>query len=65
MRTFHKGVRRNSKRLAFFVLSMLLLSPSAALAHDVTPGDAGYIQEIWGVHIIPFMYLGAKHMVTG
>nr|WP_254453051.1 HupE/UreJ family protein [Ruegeria atlantica] len=44
---------------------MLLLSTRAALAHDVTPGDAGYIQEIWGVHIIPFMYLGAKHMVTG
>ncbi|WP_367647720.1 HupE/UreJ family protein [Ruegeria arenilitoris] len=44
---------------------MLLMSTSAALAHDVTPGDAGYIQEIWGVHIIPFMYLGAKHMVTG
>ncbi len=65
MRTFIEGVRRNSKRLAFFVLSMLLLSTSAALAHDVTPGDAGYIQEIWGVHIIPFMYLGAKHMVTG
>lgn len=36
-----------------------------ALAHNVTAGDAGYIQEIWGVHIIPFMYLGAKHMVTG
>ncbi|NOD76153.1 HupE/UreJ family protein [Ruegeria sp. HKCCD4315] len=65
MRTFIEGVRRSSKRLAFFVLSMLLLSTSAALAHDVTPGDAGYIQEIWGVHIIPFMYLGAKHMVTG
>ncbi len=65
MKTFHEGVRRNSKRLAFFVLSMLLLSTSAAMAHDVTPGDAGYIQEIWGVHIIPFMYLGAKHMVTG
>ncbi len=65
MRTLNEGVRRNSKRLAFFVLSMLLLSTSAAMAHDVTPGDAGYIQEIWGVHIIPFMYLGAKHMVTG
>jgi hypothetical protein len=38
---------------------------SAALAHNVTAGDAGYIQEIWGVHIIPFIYLGAKHMVTG
>jgi len=36
-----------------------------ALAHDVTPGDAGYIQEIWGVHVISFIYLGAKHMVTG
>jgi hypothetical protein len=35
------------------------------LAHNVTEGDAGYIQEIWGVHIIPFIYLGAKHMVTG
>lgn len=65
MKTLNEGVRRSSKRLAFFILSMLLLSTSAALAHDVTPGDAGYIQEIWGVHIIPFMYLGAKHMVTG
>ena len=32
---------------------------------NVTPGDAGYIQEIWGVHLVPFAYLGAKHMVTG
>ncbi|MEM9106900.1 MAG: HupE/UreJ family protein [Pseudomonadota bacterium] len=44
---------------------MLALSVATAFAHDVTSGDAGYIQEIWGVHIIPFMYLGAKHMVTG
>jgi hypothetical protein len=36
-----------------------------ALAHNVTPGDAGYIQEIWGIHLIPFGYLGAKHMITG
>ncbi|MCR9215237.1 MAG: HupE/UreJ family protein [Proteobacteria bacterium] len=47
------------------ILSLLAFSVSTALAHDVTPGDAGYIQEIWGVHIIPFMYLGAKHMITG
>lgn len=44
---------------------MLMLWSGSAAAHDVTPGDAGYIQEIWGVKIIPFMYLGAKHMVTG
>ena len=38
---------------------------ASAYAHNVTEGDAGYIQEIWGIHIIPFIYLGAKHMVTG
>ena len=51
--------------LALFTLTALALSSAQALAHNVTPGDAGYIQEIWGVHIIPFIYLGAKHMVTG
>ena len=34
-------------------------------AHAVAAGDKGYIQEITGVHFIPFMYLGAKHMITG
>jgi len=47
------------------VLAALLMSASHALAHNVTPGDAGYIQEIWGVKLVPFAYLGAKHMVTG
>lgn len=52
-------------RAVALTLSLLALSVSSATAHDVTPGDAGYIQEIWGVHIIPFIYLGAKHMITG
>ena len=34
-------------------------------AHAVAQGDKGYIQEISGIHILPFIYLGAKHMVTG
>ncbi|WP_171251484.1 HupE/UreJ family protein, partial [Acinetobacter pittii] len=34
-------------------------------AHGVAEGDKGYIQEIYGVQVIPFIYLGAKHMVTG
>ena len=42
-----------------------LLWADMALAHAVTLGDKGYIQEVTGVHIIPFLYLGAKHMVTG
>lgn len=65
MRSFLRGCGRTPMRAAFFILSLLALSVSSALAHDVTPGDAGYIQEIWGVHIIPFIYLGAKHMITG
>jgi hypothetical protein len=51
--------------LILTVLALYASSVAQALAHNVTPGDAGYIQEIWGVHIIPFIYLGAKHMVTG
>ncbi len=50
--------------LALSLVALLALAAQAA-AHNVTEGDAGYIQEIWGVHIVPFMYLGAKHMVTG
>ena len=59
--------RAAARRTALLLLATLALfgSASAALAHAVTPGDAGYIQEIWGVNLIPFTYLGAKHMVTG
>ena len=42
-----------------------IIAPMFLLAHGVPTGDQGYIQEISGVNIIPFMYLGAKHMVTG
>jgi hypothetical protein len=58
------GIRR-SLLLSLFALAALACSAGHAAAHNVTEGDAGYIQEIWGVNIIPFMYLGAKHMVTG
>ncbi len=42
-----------------------MIFPAFLLAHGVTVGDQGYIQEIKGVNLIPFAYLGAKHMVTG
>jgi len=34
-------------------------------AHGVEGGDAAYLESIEGVHFIPLLYLGAKHMVTG
>ena len=63
--TFRPG-RRTAVLLALASGGMLvLLAPLEALAHGVAAGDKGYIQEIAGVHLIPFAYLGAKHMVTG
>lgn len=56
---------RQSLLLATLVLAALGFSATYAAAHNVTAGDAGYIQQIWGVKLIPFAYLGAKHMVTG
>jgi hypothetical protein len=58
-----------SKR-GFFLATTLFCTLTASslsevLAHGVAVGDKGYIQEIYGVHLISFMYLGAKHMVTG
>ncbi|MFT7577686.1 MAG: hypothetical protein ACI9XZ_004089 [Alphaproteobacteria bacterium] len=59
--------RRGHSKFGVVVLSFALLFSSAvpAFAHAVTEGDKGYIQEITGVHLLPFAYLGAKHMVTG
>jgi hypothetical protein len=39
--------------------------PGAVDAHGVTGRDAWFLQLIKGPAIGPFMYLGAKHMVTG
>jgi len=44
---------------------LFMLLPVFLLAHGVPMGDQGYIQQINGVNFVPFMYLGAKHMVTG
>lgn len=49
--------------LCIAVLAFLGAEP--AFAHAVAQGDKGYIQEISGAHVLPFVYLGAKHMVTG
>ena len=58
-------MKHNFSKYCLLFLLTLLVTQHSADAHNVTEGDAGYIQEIWGVHLIPFMYLGAKHMVTG
>lgn len=50
-----------------FLLAALFMFafPGLAHAHAVAEGDKGCIQETIGVHIPAFIYLGAKHMLTG
>ena len=43
----------------------LLLAASPLLAHTIEGSDASFVQNIDGAAIGPFIYLGAKHMVTG
>ena len=57
---------RAAARRTLTIAAILLLSAALdAFAHGVAKGDKGYIQETFGIRMIPFMYLGAKHMVTG
>ncbi|MFC2992495.1 HupE/UreJ family protein [Halomonas tibetensis] len=60
-----KAMARSHALFLLTLLVMLLGASGDALAHAVAEGDKGYIQEIYGVHLIAFIYLGAKHMVTG
>ncbi|WP_323003980.1 HupE/UreJ family protein [Denitromonas sp.] len=42
-----------------------MIGVSAAHAHGVAEGDAQFMQQSSGMQLLPFIYLGAKHMVTG
>src|SRR4029077_15136992 len=57
-----------SRTALFIALAMVidgLLFPCAAGAHNVSKRDASFVQSNQGAAIFPFIYLGAKHMVTG
>jgi hypothetical protein len=47
------------------LIAGLVLVAGPALAHDVSEADRAAVQGIDGPAFIPFLYLGAKHMVTG
>ena len=47
------------------VALLLLAAVPLASAHGVADGDKAFLERVAGVQIIPFIYLGAKHMVTG
>jgi HupE / UreJ protein len=56
------------KRILFIVIATLVLVAflvPCASAHNVSRNDAKFVQANQGRAVGPFMYLGAKHMVTG
>ncbi len=46
-------------------LLVAAFAPELALAHSIEGGDASFVASIEGPAVGPFIYLGAKHMVTG
>ena len=52
-------------RTALGVLAVLALAETALTAHGVSSKDARYLLSLDGPAVVPLMYLGAKHMVTG
>ena len=60
--------RTPNARWLFWIGAALLLAlflTSAAFAHDISEGDRAAVQQIKGPAPFVFLYLGAKHMVTG
>jgi hypothetical protein len=47
------------------LIAAALLLPVVAFAHGVTGRDANFLEQSAGLNVMVFMYLGAKHMVTG
>jgi HupE / UreJ protein len=62
-------VRAFRVRAAAFLAIALILSAfvftAVASAHNVSKRDASFVQSNQGTAIAAFVYLGAKHMVTG
>jgi hypothetical protein len=46
-------------------VGIIALMPQILLAHVLAAGDKGYVLCTEGLRLVPFAYLGAKHMVTG
>ena len=61
--TFWPGIL---KHYLFPVMLLLLtLTAADAFAHGVSDDDKAFIIQSSGMQLLPFIYLGAKHMVTG
>lgn len=61
----YKTRRVGMNRGAAVTMLAAILFSTVAYGHGVSAGDASYLESITGMQLVPFMYLGAKHMFTG
>ena len=56
------------KNMTFYARLLICFSvvfAGSAFAHGVADGDRAFLEASSGLQVIPYIYLGAKHMVTG
>ena len=53
------------KTSLYLLLGMLALISIDALAHGVDDNTRAFLEQNQGVKFIPFLYIGAKHMISG
>ena len=63
--TWTDATRGRRHVTGLLIIAALVGLPALALAHGVSEKDATFVESISGTAIGPFLYLGAKHMVTG
>lgn len=54
-----------ARKTLLLALGLTFCGATAALAHNIGGTDAAFVAAARGPDPIPFLYLGAKHMVTG
>jgi hypothetical protein len=53
------------KILTYLTIGLLALLSIEAFAHGVDDKTRAFLEQNTGVQFIPFLYIGAKHMITG
>lgn len=53
------------KTLTYLAVALLALISIEAFAHGVDDKTRAFLEQNTGVQFIPFLYIGAKHMITG
>lgn len=48
-----------------WLLALMSLVTASALAHGEDDSTRSFLQQNSGVQFVPFLYIGAKHMLTG